>query len=598
MTALDDTRQAAPSDHLDREPMPWRPLLIGAAAILLAAVALIGPRLVSRTTLASMIETRLCGGFGVECSLAGPIHVRLLPYPMIEAKGLTLTIPQAKATVRAARVEAELRALPLLLGRISVNHLDLAGAEIDIAAPPGGMRLFASADGAGAALVDALVGADKLGNRLTRISLDSSRILIRGESPRHNVALEAISGVVAWPQGEELFARVSGFMAGQALRLRIEGPSLPDLTRSGGAPMTVNAILGEDEFSYRGRLVKAPDLVAAGTLEAILPSVKRLLTLSRGVSWPSFLPDQALHIGGQAFVTSRGIDFENAEFAVGRSRFSGGMSLRMTADGRPSLSGTIAAQLVDLDSLPPMPFGQIRLPSLGRVPDLDLRMSARRVVIGGVRFDGVAAGLILADHRLDLSMSQGSPAEGSGKLRIIAMPDPQGLAVKLQASSDTIDIGSALAHLSSRPFLSGSGGFNMVLEGRGGDLEALTRSLSGKASLQMKKGALSIPDEGEPVMSIGEDQTRRDVPEGAPRTTLSRRFSEANFVGVAEHGILSLSEGWIGEGATQIAIGGKLDLGERSLDVSLNGSGETAAEAPWRLRMTGPWSAPTVASGK
>jgi AsmA protein len=104
---------------------------------------------------------------------------------------------------------------------------------------------------------------------------------------------------------------------------------------------------------------------------------------------------------------------------------------------------------------------------------------------------------------------------------------------------------------------------------------------------------LSIPDEGEPVMSVGKDQAVRDAAEGA-RTTLGRRFSEANFTGLAEHGMLSLSEGWIGEGAAQLAIGGTLDLAERSFDVSLSGGGETAADAPWRLHVTGPWSAPTA----
>ena len=593
MTAIGHRGVAATAGQLGREAMPWRPLLIGAAALVILSAAWYAPRLISRERLAAMIETGLCRDNGIECRLDGPLDVRLLPFPMIEASEVTLTHAQTKARIHAAHVGAELRALPLLIGRVSVNHLDLAGAKIDIQAPPGGMRLFASADGAGSALVDALVGADKLSNRLTQVSLDGSRIMVHGESPHHDIVVEDVSVMATWPQGGELFAQGSGLLARQPAHLRIEGPNLADLTRSGGSPLSVRAVLGSEELFYRGRLVKVPDLVAAGALEIILPSVKRLLTLSRGVSWPSFVPDQPLHIAGQTFVTRRGIDFENADFTIGRSHFAGGMALRMTPDGRPSLSGTIAAQIVELDAPPPVPFGQIRLPSLGRVPDLDLRMSARRVIIGGVRFDGVAAGIILADHRFDLAISQGISAEGGGRLRIVAKQDPRGLAVRLQSNSDAIDVGAALGRVVSHPFLTGSGGFNLILEGSGGDLDTLTRSLSGKISLQLKKGELSVPEEGEPVASVGRDQALQEASEGGPHGALWRRFSEANFTGLAEHGVVNLSEGWIGEGASQLAVGGKLDLAERSLDVSLTGGGQ-ASDAPWRLRVAGPWSGPTV----
>ncbi len=146
--------------------------------------------------------------------------------------------------------------------------------------------------------------------------------------------------------------------------------------------------------------------MAAGALEALLPSMERVAKPLRSLKWPSWLPDAQLHVLSQAFVTARGVDFENAEFTVGRSRFSGGMSLRITPDGRPSLSGTIATPLIELGALSfPRPE-DVALPSFGRLPDLDLRMSARRVELGGASIDAVAAGLILADRRLDLTITQ------------------------------------------------------------------------------------------------------------------------------------------------------------------------------------------------
>jgi AsmA protein len=592
MTTLSDSPQASRADLARLEIAPWRQVVAGAIVLVVVAIAIIGPRLLSRSFLASLVENRLCVELGVECHVAGPIHARLLPYPAIDARGLRLALPDGQADIHAAHAVAELRALPLLTGRISVDHLDLAGAEIDIAAPPGGMGLLASADGAGAALVEAAAAADRTGNRLTRIGLDSSRLVVRSKASDRGIVVEGVTASAALPQGRgDLFAHFKGSIAGKVAELRVEGPSLSDVTRSEGSSILVNAVLGENWLSYRGRLVKAPDLVAAGTLEASLPSAKQLFGSLRALSWPAWLPDTDLHVGGQVFVTRRGIDFENAEFAIGRSRFAGGMSLRMTADGRPSLSGTIAAPLIELADLSSVRQEEIVLPAFGRLPDIDLRMSVRHLRIGATRLDEIAAGLILADRRLDVTASQGLEGEAGAKLRIVATPDTGGMAVRAQASSESIDVGSVLSSFSLHPALTGTGSFNLSLEGRGGNLEALEHALSGKAVLQMKKGVVSLPGVGvEPVASIATGNPDVEVPP-APA---ARRFTEASFAGVVERGVLTMTEGWIGEGTSQIAVDGKVDVAAHSLDLSLSGSGEAHSDAPWRLRATGPWSGPTL----
>jgi AsmA protein len=404
--------------------------------------------------------------------------------------------------------------------------------------------------------------------------------------------VEGVSAQAAWPHGgRDLFAHLTGLIGGEVAELHIEGPSLVDLTRSEGSPVLISAVLGGNWLSYRGRLVKAPDIVAAGALEASLPSAKGFLHPLAAASWPSWLPDTALHVGGQVFVTSRGISFENAQFTIGRSQFAGGMSLRVTADGRPSLSGTIATTLVELDDLSSARPDQIAVPDLALLPDLDLRMSARRVRVGGTRLDEIAAGLILADRRLDLTVSQGVEGGASAKLHVVATPDASGISIRAQAASDSIDVGSVLSGFSPRPALTGMGSFNLSLESRGENLGALQRALSGKAILQMKKGTLSLPAGGaEPTGSV----VAENPPVASLPAPVARRFTEANLAGALERGVLIVTEGWIGEGTSQIAVDGKVDVADRSMDLSFSGPGEAHTDAPWRLRATGPWSAPTV----
>jgi AsmA protein len=589
MTTLSDSGHGARGESL--EALPWRQLLGGAIVLVLAMLGTLGPRLFSQASLTSFIERGACAELRAHCRVSGPIRAHLFPYPAIEAQDVTLALPDGRLEIHAAEARAELRALPLITGRISVNHLDLERAEIDLVAPPGGMRLLTSANDAGAALLEAIAAADLAGNRLTGIGLDHSRLVIRSLSGNRGLAVEGLSALVALPQrGGDFFGHFEGLIDGEVARLHIAGPSLSEVTRSEGSSIKVDAMLGENWLSYRGRLVKGPDLVAAGTMEASLPSLRHVLIPLRGVSWPAFLPDMDFHLAGQTFITSRGADFENAEFTIGRAHFAGGMSLRMTGDGRPALSGTLAAPLIELTELPSLRPEEIMLPTFGRLPDIDLRLSVRRARIGTTRLGEIAAGLILAHRRLDMTLSEGLEGEAGAKLHIVATPDTGGVAVKAQASSESIDFGGLLSSFSPHPLLTGMGSFNLSLEGHGGNLDALAHALSGKANLQLRKGVVSLPEvTAEPLASVG---TENPLP--VSPTPSARRFSEANFAGTVEHGIWTVNDGWIGEGPSQIVVDGTVDVADRDIDLSFGAAGEAHTDPPWRLHAAGPWSGPRV----
>ncbi|MBV9114325.1 MAG: hypothetical protein JOY67_16035 [Hyphomicrobiales bacterium] len=589
MTTLSDSRQVRRAKSL--EAAPWRQLVGGAFVLIVAVLGTMTPRLFSQATLASFIEKDACAELGAHCRVGGPVRAHLFPYPAIDVQEVTFSLDNGRMAIHAAHAMAELRALPLIAGRISVNHLDLEGAQIDILAPAEGMRLLTSANDAGSALFEAIAVADRAGDRLTRVGVDHSRLVIRSGAAKSGIQVEAFSALVALPQhGGEFFGYLKGAIGGEVGELHIAGPSLSAVTRSEGSAVKVDALLGQNWLSYRGRLVKAPDLVVAGTLEASFPSVRHLFSAEHGLSWPPWLSDMDFHLAGQAFLTSRGADFENTEFTVGHSHFAGGVSLRTTSDGRASLSGTVATPLIELPDLSLLRPREIVLPAFGQLPDLDLRMSVRRVRIGTTRLDAIAAGLILAERRLDMTLSQGTEGEAGAKVHVIATPEAGGVAVKAQASSENIDFGAFLSSFSPHPLLTGTGSFNLSLEGRGSTLDALAHALNGKANLQVRKGVVSLPDVGaEPLASI---ESANPLVTSLPPAT--RRFSEANFAGAVEHGTWTVSEGWIGEGTSQIAVDGTVDVADRDIDLSFSVPGEAHADPPWRLHAAGPWSGPSV----
>ena len=103
-----------------------------------------------------------------------------------------------------------------------------------------------------------------------------------------------------------------------------------------------------------------------------------------------------------------------------------------------------------------------------------------------------------------MTVSQGLEGEAGAKLHIVATPDRAGVAVRAQASSESADFGALLSSFSPHPLLTGTGSFNLSLEGRGGNLDALAHTLSGKANLQLRKGVVSLPEvSAEPLASVG-----------------------------------------------------------------------------------------------
>jgi uncharacterized protein involved in outer membrane biogenesis len=586
MTALNEAQPGIRAKARPGDREWFKPLITLAAVLVVAMAAHFGPRLVPRSLLASVIEKDVCPQNGIDCHVVGPVHLSLLPFPAIEAKGLMASAVAGQAGMSAARVVAGLRALPLLIGQLSVDHLDLTEARFEFTVPRAGMRLLDRADGAVTALLDRLVSAARIRHRLTRIAIAHSRLIIHAET-YPDFVIDDLSAGLSWPRRSgPVDVGLTGRVGHEQLMFSLEGPAFADLVKTEGSHVSINVALGDNSLAFAGRLVQTKDLVAAGLLQATLVSTKRLANLFGMGGWPAWLPDSPIRGAGPAFIAARGIDFDNADFEMGGSRFTGVLSLRSNPDGRPALMGTLASALVDAGDLGFVPDRSLAFSDLAQLPDLDLRLSIRKLVAKGTSFDAVAAGLILSDGRLDLTLSQGLPRQSAGKLRLVATLDEEGVALKTQASGENIDVGAVMSSLSPHAALSGSGAFALNLEARGGEVATLLRSLSGKASLMMKSGLLSLDSDGALVASLG-------AAEGSPSTS-ARHFSEASFAGTAEHGVLTLTEGHIGTGASQIAVDGHIDVGERDLDLALSGADSTKPDASWHLRAVGPWSAPTL----
>ena len=108
-------------------------VLLGLAA---AAAWFVPPRLdldAYRDRIAAVASARL----GREVRIAGPIAFRLLPEPMLTARGVGFAAPGAGVSVTAEELRLRLALGPLLEGRVDVRELVLRGAELRLPWPLG-----------------------------------------------------------------------------------------------------------------------------------------------------------------------------------------------------------------------------------------------------------------------------------------------------------------------------------------------------------------------------------------------------------------------------------------------------------------------------
>lgn len=114
-----------------------RLFLAGAALALIVLAALYAAPLFTdwtarRDQLAELASDRI----GRPVALHGPVRLRLLPYPVVEAEGVTLGDVGDGLTFAASSLRLRVDGSALLLGRIAPREVAIVGAELRLPWPP------------------------------------------------------------------------------------------------------------------------------------------------------------------------------------------------------------------------------------------------------------------------------------------------------------------------------------------------------------------------------------------------------------------------------------------------------------------------------
>ncbi len=569
-------------------------LVIAAGVVIAAGAAVLSGAslLVSADGAREAVKAQIRAVTGLDPVLRGPVDVSLFPSGTVSLAGVVLGDADGQAPPLAAeRLIAQLRIVPLLMGRIEIASIVLDHPHISVAIAPDGRTNWAPLL---AALANALKPADRAA-AFTEIRVENGAITIQDAGHELVEELTKVDLSLAWPSISRTFGAagtfswrnepvdasvtISDFLAA------LTGDSSGLKLRLSGAPLAL---------AFEGVMSDTPSLKVDGTLSAQAASLRDALRWTGDTPAPDggfgrfTLKGQARMVGGAIALSGVNVELDgNAAEGV----------LTYAANGLRTWQGTLAAD--DLDLSPyvsavhltndnarewdPMPIGLEGLTGF----ELDLRLSAARVRIGRVRIGRTAVAASLRGGKLMVTVGEAQAFNGVITGSLTLAKSPAGAEVKSDMQFTDVDLDACLGELIGLRRIEGKGNLNIALEGAGASVLNMTRNLSGSVTLVSQQGAIA----GINVEQVLRRLERRPL-SGADLRNGRTPYDKLNVALKIVNGAVTIEDTTVDGASVRIALEGGASIPARDLDLKgtaslLNGPNDVAFALPFVV--AGPW---------
>jgi len=451
-------------------------LFVAVLALAVLAAAAV-PWTLSTGGVAASIAKSLRDGYGIDLEVRGRSTLAFLPIPRVKFEDVRLASTNGALAVEGGTLRGELRLVPLLVGRVELSDLALDRAHISLA---GGWPEW-------------LRNAT-----LPRSDAMLRRLVLTGSSLRWpEGGLDDINMVATW-SGESR-VDLAGSLSWQGDGMEVARASIDPASLLAGRPssfaLALNAPATRISLTGDVQAGTNPQLTGTGRIE--IRSAGEFARWS-GIALPlgSVLP--TLTIEGPFTADRRRLTWPSVAVTLGSDRLEGTLGFRL-ADGRPGLTGTLAADRLDLSEIvAPILHAKTaggwsgEPATLARVTsgDLDLRLSATEAHIGRLTFEDMATGILVRPGRVEVSVSRAGLNEGTLKGRLALTRAGDVLDLKAQGAVDRVELGRLLASVGQTRWIAGQATGQFHIEGSGVSPYDIVRQASGRTSLTVRYGEL------------------------------------------------------------------------------------------------------------
>jgi AsmA protein len=445
------------------------------------------PYLVPERAIRTALTHALVAATGTEPRVEGEARFTFLPRPAIRLDGVHFDNAESSG-FSAGSLQATVRLLPLLFGRVEI-------ASLVFERP----RLLVEIGNAGAKLVGLPLRLPDDSGEPARpeIRIVDGAAELRGANGRSEI-LSALELSFAW-QGTDLAAKGSFQWRNVpvAATLLIADSNL--LAGGNRSPFRLRLEAEPMRISFEGGLAFRKGIQAEGVFAAESKSLRAALTWG-GIEPPTKGGFGPFSLKAQATLTPAGLALSALAVELDGNRAEGGLTLTRDGD-RPLAQGTLASETADFSRYA---SGFSMRGSNGREwnqePldvkaldgfDLDLRLSAGRILFNKTELERVAMAAAVRAGRFTLSVGEAQIFGGMLHATAAIGPAATGTEIKVEANIKDFDAERGLGELAGIRRLEGAGSLALLLSGSGTSVSAIVRNLQGQADLSVQNGSFN-----------------------------------------------------------------------------------------------------------
>ena len=573
-------------------------LVAAAAGVLLAAKALI-----SADTVRQQVLSEIRAVTGLNPTLRGRVGVSLFPSGRVSFADVTLG-PTDKPALTAEHLTARLRFFPLLIGKVEIADVSLDHPTIMVDIGPDGRSNWSG-------LIHALAAsqkpnAERSTTAFSEMRIDNGTVVVRDPKRKISETLDDVQVSLAWPSISTSFGATGRFIwhnepVDASLTLSNFAAALTGKKTGVKLRLAGNSLKG----AFEGAMSVKPTLRIQGTLAANTHSLRDAMIWigQRPLPGGGF---GRFAIKAKANVTGGVVGLTNVNVDLDGNTAEGVMTFDSL--GHETVQGTLAADTLDLTpyistarllASNQREWNDTRISLEGLTGmNLDLRLSAAKVVVGDAKLGRTAIGANLRDGNMVITVGEAQAYGGVIKGSIALANFDSGVDVKTQLQFTGVDLQTCLDQLFGLRRLEGKGNLSLTVNGKGESVLGVARSMNGSATLTGEKGSLV----GLNVEELLRRLKRRPLSGAGDFRTGSTPFNKLDVALKITHGKADVQDVKLSGPAVTVALVGTASIPQRDLDLTgtatlvASNSGEKTAAKPFALPFVvrGSWDDPIM----
>ncbi|CAM5771349.1 cell envelope biogenesis protein AsmA [Labrys miyagiensis] len=574
-------------------------LSLAAIAAALVALVLIVPSLAPESALRDALTRQIVALTGRTPQVDGPVHLSWAPMPTLLVEKVTIPGGEGMPPLLAAdKLQGSLNLIPLLVGRIEVSGLMLKRARIGLTATKANNHSWDFKTGV---LADAADGHFDKAMPISSLRLIDSSIQYADAGSGQSTSVSIEDATLAW-SGLTNAMSATGVINWRDRNAEIAISLAEPASLISGGKSDARARIKGEMLNLNASGTVDGDGKLDGQLSAGGTSLRETL---RWLGLP--LPDgsslAAFEVQSPLTVDSTGISLNDVQLSLDGNEAEGSLLVQLAGD-RPKISGTLAADTIDLTAYSdeaqragsiPKQWREDRINIKGLlVSDLDLRISAGETVIDKVKLGRTAATISTHDGLFEFALGEAAAYGGTVNGNLTLKNVGKGVEFTASGNFSSVEMGKSLVDLFGFHRIEGAGEGTIEVTGTGATVADLLRSLEGRADISVANGALVGIDLADLMQKIEKRPLSARFESGyGGRTT----FDTAKASFKIAQGMAKTTDCRMENGSLSVTLAGQTNIALRSLDMAgmanwSDGDGADPFHLPFRVY--GGWEVPVV----